>query len=292
MDEEARLIAAYEREQPTLLNGKYKTRWFPNGETPKTAIEEAILWLRKHARPGPNNIGAEWWVQLVEAGPGGSIGWHVDKDESVASNKHYLLHPETASILYMTDIGGATVITDQWSPHGSGYHPQDAEHGYMSYPKRNKYVLFHGELLHGVIPGHDNALPPGTKRLTFLVNWWDVKPEEPNCSLLRHHEVKGLHVMNPSELEAFRARLYADKTSPPTRRASIPNIDLTPNTKKQWFNYEYALPGGARKVNKLPVQTGVMLGKTLHLIWHPKWLNKNTQGTSAGGSSGKGKDEL
>lgn len=48
----------------------------------------------------------------------------------------------------------------------------------------------------------------GTKRLTFLVNWWDVKPEEPNCSPLKYDEVAGLKTMNAQELVQFRKKVW------------------------------------------------------------------------------------
>lgn len=182
LEQECRAIAEYERSQPSLRNSKYATRWFPNGQLPRTAIEEAITRLRKYAAPGGRNIGAEWWVQMVEAGPQGSIGWHVDKDESVASNKHYLLHPELASIFYLTDVGGSTVITEQWSPHGAGYDPLFPTHGYLSRPEKNKYLIFHGELLHGVIPG-PVPQPPGTF-ISSITNNYNNKNNDNNIRIL------------------------------------------------------------------------------------------------------------
>jgi len=285
LEEECKLIAAYERELPALLNGKYRTRWFPKGQEPRTAIEEAIVRLRDLVKPHSKNVGAEWWVQLVAAGPTGMIGWHVDKDESVASNKHYLSHPQYASIFYLTDLGGPTMITDQWSPHGSGYTPVVAEHGYLSFPERNKYLIFHGELLHGVLSGAHNAerpAPPGAKRLTFLVNWWDYKPEEPNCSLLDYSAVKGLKTFNTrEELEAFRAEVDRSAQSPASRipysqrpLAPTPEKDLTTKTKQPWYMYNFRLPGGATDSLRVPhlSHEDREQHSTFHLIWHPRWF--------------------
>lgn len=274
LEKECRLIAEFEKTQPSLLNSKYSTRWFPKGQLPRTAIEEAIVRLRKIANPGPKNVGAEWWIQMVDAGPGGSIGWHVDKDESVASNKHYLLHPELGSIFYLTDVGGPTVITEQWSPHGSGYVPEKATHGFISRPERNKYLIFHGELLHGVAGG-GTTQPVGTKRLTFLVNWWDVKPEEPNCSVLKYSSVPKLELMSSHQLRDFRAELDADierlaAVGVKMKRQSIPDADMSgpPGGKGRLgtYAYNFNLPGGASASLTLPNEVSKETS-TLHLWW-------------------------
>lgn len=95
-------------------------------------------------RDGKGYAGAEWWVQIVNAGPSGKLGFHLDKDESVASNKRYLVrtrsnvrrgtdwcdicarvvcvtqvHPEWSSVYYLTAAGGCTLIFDQHSPNGT-----------------------------------------------------------------------------------------------------------------------------------------------------------------------------
>lgn len=107
----------------------------------------------------------------------GKLGFHVDKDEGIASDQHYLVHPEYSSVFYLTNTGGGTLILDQWSPEGNGYTPEVPKEAELIFPERNKYLLFNGELLHGVIPGED---APGTKRVTFLINYWSAKPAEPN----------------------------------------------------------------------------------------------------------------
>jgi hypothetical protein len=220
---ECDLIANYERSRPPLASGKYRTHWLPRGRRPRFAIEEAVRFLRKLVRPDDAaNVGAEWWVQKVDANNTRTtpIGWHVDKDEAVATLKHYLLHPALGSIFYLTDAGGPTAVTDQWSPHGNGYVPEAPREGALSFPRRNKYTLFHGELLHGVLAG-DAAAPPAT-RLTFLVNWWDVKPLAPNCEELDPAAVPNLRVWSRAELASFRAAL----THPlvPGRRVGLADL--------------------------------------------------------------------
>lgn len=171
------------------------------------------------------------------------------------------------------------MITDQWSPQGAGYSPQVAEHGYLSFPERNKYLIFNGELLHGVLSGAHNAerpAPPGAKRLTFLVNWWDYKPEEPNCSLLEYSQVKGLKLMDSDELTRFRQEIDAASSQDENRAVEpVPEKDLTPQTTEPWYVYNYNLPGGAHDSLHVPRFTSEDRDRysTFHLIWHPRWFS-------------------
>jgi len=148
LEYDAIAISKMESSQESLLNSKRHTRWFPKDQAPRTSIEEALLYLLKVLRPSDEYVGLEWWVQSISAES--SLGFHVDKDESVASHQHYLLHPEWSSVFYLSDtplrasteeeavklrrsltpdtsskIGGTagTLITDQWSPEGNGFYP-------------------------------------------------------------------------------------------------------------------------------------------------------------------------
>ncbi len=96
--------------------------YFSSCSTPIIAVlEEAIVRLRQIVQPDQHGVpfaGAEWWVQVVDGNQQGSIGFHLDKDESIASLKHYLVHPTFGSILYLTGYGGCTLIFNQYSPTG------------------------------------------------------------------------------------------------------------------------------------------------------------------------------
>jgi hypothetical protein len=51
-------------------------------------------------------------------------------------------------------------------------------HAALSYPKYNRHVMFRGNLAHGVA----GTLSQSTEaRVTFLVNYWQYQPIEPNC---------------------------------------------------------------------------------------------------------------
>jgi hypothetical protein len=49
----------------------------------------------------------------------------------------------------------------------------------------------------------------GQKRLTFLVNWWDVQPAAPNCVPLEYERVQGLSLLDAAGLKAFRLKVCA-----------------------------------------------------------------------------------
>jgi len=214
-------------------------------------------------KPGDDIAGCEWWIQKVASNA--NIGFHLDKDESIASNKRYLVHPVWATILYLSDVGGATIIFDQYSPNGNGYVPADPHEAEMVFPKKNKYSVFIGDLLHGVMPGDPSST--GVERITFLMNWWKVKPEAPNCLFLDHLAVNGLKVYTASEIREQEARF--DRSSPDKiRRVPLPVIDLTPGTLYKTWEYEYKLPGGAAASVTLPKQTSP--GASYTLRWKKK----------------------
>jgi len=270
-------LADYEAKFPALKNGKYRTRWFPRNEEPKTAIEEAIVRLRKLVKLGDKNVGSEWWVQRISAGQDGQLGFHVDKDESIASNQHYLFHPEYASILYLTNKGGGTLIVNQYSPEGNGYLPDLPREGHLVLPAKNKYAIFNGDLLHGVIPGASDARA-GEKRITFLVNFWDVKPLAPNCEELKYKEVPGLKLYRRSELTELRRRLDGDASSSSSlaQRETIPKVYLTSKRQDvEAYEYTIDLPGKGHEMVRLP--RAPASGSHVELIWKSKKRKKKPQ---------------
>lgn len=110
-----------------------------------------------------------------------------------------MTHPALASILYLTDLGGPTLVlpvsttaTGEWrdaaardSLEGGCAHVEAMLKGvaYASHPLRDRWVTFQGDLLHGVVPnpwpkeGAEAHVAGGaaggeSKRVTLLVNWW------------------------------------------------------------------------------------------------------------------------
>jgi len=84
--------------------------------------------------------------------------------------------PKLSSVFFFNAVrGGQLVVTDA-TP---GRAPTRLE---SVKPRRNRYALFAGNLLHGVLDANGEtptrALPGprGRLRVTLVVNYWDVRP--------------------------------------------------------------------------------------------------------------------
>lgn len=165
----AEFLRAPSKEQ---LDGR--TYWFPLGIAPRMLIEEAIHQLRPVARPGSRCVGAEWWVRREPPWSGQVL--HFDKDELLLKRDGRVLHPLFASVLYLNDLGGGTLIADQTLSSDGKLLPPEAEKAVSISPNPNQYAVFPGNRLHGVIAGrkHMTALPKA--RITLLINWWTQRP--------------------------------------------------------------------------------------------------------------------
>lgn len=260
--------------QPALRNNKYQTYWFPLDAAPRTALEVALQHLRPLAMVGGAHVGAEWWVQSIEGGPSGKIGFHVDKDEAIASNQHYLAHPEYSSILYLSNTGGSTLIFDQYSPNGNGYEPVKPQEGDLSMPQRNKYVVFNGDLLHGVLPGPSQA--QASKRVTFLVNYWDRKPDEPNCLRIDYARAAqhGLSLLSGARIAQLQGLPTPHGA---TEAVAMPAVDLRLKdangvkrkraSMPRYTQTKIDLPGGRHQHARIPKPGLLPSGTTARLVW-------------------------
>ncbi len=161
-----------------LRESYFTTFWLADGSAPALAIEEAVLALRDlalaaHLRAGIR--GAEWWIgrSYTTALP---IDFHFDEDVKGARVRHPLL----SSVFFFNSVrGGQLAITDQ-RPH-----LREATRLQAVKPRRNRYAVFEGDLLHGVLdargqtPG-PRALPGprGRLRITLVVNFWKQRPSD------------------------------------------------------------------------------------------------------------------
>ena len=94
--------------------------------------------------------------------------------------------PVLSSITYITGFGAPTLILNQTSLDGNIEFPEVPHEGFLSYPKRNRHVIFRGDLNHGV--SHTLSMDDNSEqRVTLLVNWWARKPMEPNCLVMTDH---------------------------------------------------------------------------------------------------------
>jgi hypothetical protein len=90
--------------------------------------------------------------------------FHFDRDEAIRA---WVSSPRLASILYLSDVGGPTLILDALPTN-----TVRPTRGVAVLPRRGRYVIFPGTLLHGVQAGAPSRWP----RVAFFVNWWDQKP--------------------------------------------------------------------------------------------------------------------
>jgi len=163
-----------------LRESYFTTFWLSRGAPPANALEEAVRALEPLGR-APGAAGLEWWIgrSYTTQVP---IGFHFDQDVKSASRK--LRHPLVSSVLFFNRVrGGQLAITDQVpGPRGE---PRPAQPGELQAiaPRANRYAIFPGHLLHGVLDARGQTPgarklpgPPGRLRITLVVNYWEARP--------------------------------------------------------------------------------------------------------------------
>jgi len=156
-----------------LRSSYFTTFWLPSGAEPEHSLEEAVLALWKLAGPRAC-AGAEWWVGRAHT-TRIPVGFHFDQDVKGRT----LQHPELSSVFFFNRVrGGQLAVTDQVP--GSG----PAARLETIVPRRNRYAVFRGDLLHGVLdvrgrtPGRPLPGPKGRLRVTLVVNFWRRRPTD------------------------------------------------------------------------------------------------------------------
>jgi len=156
-----------------LRESYFTTFWLPRSASPANCLEEAVLALWPLARPRGCS-GAEWWIgrAFTTRIP---VEFHFDQDVKGRKRRH----PRLSSVLFFNRVrGGQLAVTDQ-VPGG-----REARRLETVAPRRNRYAVFRGDLLHGILdargrtPGRRVAGPPGRMRVTLVVNFWDRRPSE------------------------------------------------------------------------------------------------------------------
>ena len=126
-------------------------------------------------------VGAEWWTHTrpISANLGHPL--HFDTDEVLLQKEKKVSHPIISSVLYLTGAGGgggSTVVFDQ-TPEST----EVAKQAWISQPMDNAFMVFPGNLLHGVLPcdgaDSDGGDVGSANRLTLMVGFWtrDVTKE-------------------------------------------------------------------------------------------------------------------
>ena len=198
-------------------------------------------------------VGYEWWphTRPVQANLGHNL--HFDTDESLLAETGDITHPIVSSVLYLTGgaDSGATIVFDQ-TPDSKDI----AKHGWKSRPQDNSYLLFPGNMLHGVLPcpGKQSNKDPSSQsnsndnpsdlleqwikkdsgkeqrgetlnRLTFMVGFWTRNvPEQ-----MKHRTLYGPCGPIPSATDAAWVKQSQDLAVPNLTKAH-PNHDMKPLT--------------------------------------------------------------
>ena len=167
------------------------TYWYALAAPPRLMFEQVIGHLRRFVPGGHDFVGAEWWFRATTTDTG--FPFHFDRDEGIRSS---IVSPDLASILYLSNAGGPTVILDATPSRVTAPRAGIAVH-----PRPGRFGMFPGTLLHGVLPG-----PPGRwPRVTMLVNWWRTVPRM-ECAPAHRSSTRA----------SSRWRLGVDRVTPPS----------------------------------------------------------------------------
>jgi hypothetical protein len=179
--------ASYWKESDYAHRGYYS--YFFDIDQPTNLIEDVIVHhLLPRALQVLNDnddtskiVGAEWWphTRPIQANLGHQL--HFDTDEALLAQEGKITHPILSSVLYLTggssssskesSPAGATIVLDQ-TPESS----QVAQVAWRSIPRNNTFMVFPGNLLHGVLPcpgSADDVTTTETARDTSSFKWDD-----------------------------------------------------------------------------------------------------------------------
>lgn len=152
-----------------LRESYFTTFWLPRGARPAHAVEEAVAALARRARV--RCAGMEWWIGRAYTTEL-PIEFHFDHDVRGSGRRH----PLWSSVFFFNQVrGGHLAVTDA----RPGREPTRLE---SVKPRRNRYAIFRGDLLHGVLdargrtPGRPLPGPRGRLRVTLVVNYWSRRP--------------------------------------------------------------------------------------------------------------------
>ena len=186
-----------------LKEDKYSTFWMEKDHKPKTFIEHIVKEIAKKDHPDgfPKELsGFEWWVQIKKNKE--EIIFHYDKDEGLCTRLKKYNFPNKSTVTYLTDVGGPTLIFKD------NYYNK----GYLSFPKKNKHIVFQGDNLHGVLNYLGDIPTEDNERITLLINYWNYRPEEPNCTELINRskliKVNKKHIELQKNTENTESKLY------------------------------------------------------------------------------------
>lgn len=156
----AQILRSHARRSTRSDSGTY---WYLLDARPRLLFEQVIQHLRRFVPRRHELVGAEWWFRATTTDAG--FPFHFDRDEGIRSS---IVSPDLASILYLSNAGGPTVILDARPSRTTA-----PSAGIAVHPRPGRFGIFPGSLLHGVVPGRPGRWP----RVTMLVNWWRSVPK-------------------------------------------------------------------------------------------------------------------
>jgi len=154
-----------------LRQSYFTTFWLPRGSVPAHAVEEAViaLWRLAGAR---RCDGAEWWLGRAYT-TDIPVEFHFDEDVKGRRRRH----PQLSSVFFFNSVrGGQLAVTDRVPTSQAAMRLETVA------PRRNRYAIFAGNLLHGVLDARGRTPRKrvhgarGRLRLTLVVNYWDRRP--------------------------------------------------------------------------------------------------------------------
>jgi len=192
------------------------TFWVGADAKPQTALEKLAMQVFKfHTADAifdPARSGAEWWTQCID--PADDIAMHWDRDYDMQADQGILLHPHLATVTYLTEGGGPTLVLECPSPLMQDESPCRPIHrAEAAFPRVGRHISFDGRMLHGA-PSDiaAAAAAPGARRVTFLVNvwlnhvpWGSEAPDNATVKKLRAAERAPVSFPPPAE----RSKLHA-----------------------------------------------------------------------------------
>jgi len=177
-------VEAIGDEKPDGKDTYSKTFWLERDKAPTNIAEEAVVALEKWAEPPTEYVGMEWWIGRLKCGK--RLSFHFDRDLSLSRTTGESVFPLLSSVYYLNHYDSSpTVILDQVpSEDGKSKIPRRYKMSASVRAIANHYVVFPGNLRHGVIPDFSkiDEQDPDENRLSLLVNYWDRRPSAPICS--------------------------------------------------------------------------------------------------------------
>jgi hypothetical protein len=163
------------------LKSTYQTTFWFDLNIASCVPETAILSLRRLLPSARGIDGAEWWLSRMYA-TDVQVDFHRDRDERLARRGGPEVHPRYSSVLFLNRVrGGALAVTREPPDEDRPARSPAGRAWDLASPKPNRFVLFAGNLTHGVLDAH-NCIPerrlpePARMRKALIINWWGKRP--------------------------------------------------------------------------------------------------------------------